>query len=336
MKKVTLADMERITGCSKSTISRVVTGRGYVEATKKRRIEQAIQAAGYQYVPAVKRPAADMRDLVMVTSALLNSEVHITIVEGVISTLHAANKRAAIMYNAFTSSDMTESYLRYAKERNFAGVIMLGALETPSMLDTLDNLRLPVVLLNQNLRGLDVDVVDMDDYRGAYMAMQKLLSCGHMHVGFLGGYPNTTTMIKRENGYRDALKDAKLPFKKQYIYNGNFREDSGYAFARQVVREMPEITAVVSCNDLMSIGFVRGMQTANVRIPADMSVITFDNTFFTRNLNVCLTAIDYDFAGMGVAAADMLLARVKNPEKGQRRITFSPQLVEGESVRDLY
>lgn len=333
MKKVTLSDIEKETGYSKSTISRVLTGHGYVEAKTRDAIEAALARSGYARRVG-KRVKADVSDLVMITSALLESPVHIMLARGASACLHKAGKKTAIMYNPFTSLN-TEECLLYAEKNGFAGIIMLGALEAPSMLDVLKRIKLPIVLLNQNLRGLDVDTVELDDYKGAYMAMRRLLSLGHRRIAFLGGYANTTTVQGRERGYRDALKEQGLKVHKEDIFYGNFQEESGMEYARQLKRRRSDITALISCNDLMSIGFLQEAQAIKWRIPEDISLITFDNTYYTQNMHPRLTAVDYDFEAMGASAAELLLGRIKEPDAAVRRITYSPRLFEGESVSEF-
>lgn len=332
-RKVTIQDIARETGLSKSTISRVITNNGYVNENTRAIVLEAINELNYK--PQKKHKINDVSDLVMIVSGLLMSPVQITIIENIIKELHNYGLKSMISYNDFETYEL-EEYLLYAKERNFAGVILLGVLETPSLIATLKSIEYPIVLLNQELKGIDVNVVSMDDYRGGYTATKYLIDRGHKRVGLLMGYSNATAASKRENGYCDAMKDAGLKTLQSDVYYGDFTEMSGVKFAQRLFDTQSSITGIVSCNDLMTVGLIGELTRLGFKIPEDCSVIGFDDSLVTSISRTKITTVNYHFDKIGITAAQMIKDNLEKPFLPKRKISFSPELIERESVKSYF
>jgi len=328
-KRVTIKDISDATGVSKSTISRVITNKGYVDEKTKSIVLNEINRMGYK--PQKKHKNKSVQDLVLITSGLLMSPIQTTIMENIIEQLDNQGLKTVISYNKFNTYKL-EEYLLYAKERGFAGVIMLGALETPGLAKILKNIDFPVVMLNQIIKGLDIDVVNMDDFQGGYIAAKHLIDYGHKRIGLLMGFQDATAVNKREIGFRQAMADHGLEVIESDVYYGDFTEKSGVEYAKDLVTNQRDITAVISCNDLMSLGLVQELTKIGKRIPKDISIVGFDSSIVTDILNVKLTTVSYDFDKIGITAAKMMARSIGDPFYPKMRISFLPKLSEKNSV----
>ncbi len=328
-KKVTIQDIAEATGISKSTISRVISNRGYVSEEAKEIILKSINDLGYK--PQQKHKGKHVRDLVMIACGLLMSPIQITIINSIINKLESNGFIAMVSYNGFNSYRI-EEHLLYARERKFAGVIILGTLETPKIINLLKSMECPIVLLNQELSGLDVNVVGMDDFHGGYIATKHLIENGHRRIGLIMGYEKATATFKRELGYREAMRDAGLKFKENDIYYGDFTEKSGSKYARSIIEKRNDITGIISCNDLMSVGLTLELTQSGLKIPENLSIVGFDDSFIMDILSTRLTTVSYDFNQIGIAAANMILEDLNNPLTPKRKCIFLPSLMQRNSV----
>lgn len=329
-KKITIQDIADASGVSKSTISRVVSNNGYVDDKTRTLVMKYINELGYK--PQKKHKGKHVRDLVMIASGLLSSPIHITIVESIIKEIEGKGLKAMVSYNSFDIYKL-EEYLLYARDRDFAGIIILGLIESPNLINTLKTIKCPIVLFNQDFRGMDVNVVGMDDFRGGYVAAKHLIENGHKKIGLLMGYKKATAAGKRETGFREAMKDYGLKVKDSDVFYGDFTEASGREYAKKIIENRDGITGIVSCNDLMSVGLVNGLIEGGYKIPEDISIVAFDDSIFTNILTKKLTTISYNFEQIGNTAAKMILDDINNPYNPKIKINFSPSLIERESVK---
>ncbi len=328
-KRTTISDIARLTGVSRSTVSRVITGKGYVSPHSKTLVLDTLNKLNY--LPQKKHKSKGVGDLVMIVSGLLMSPVQITIIESIISTLDKAGLKAMVSYNQFDPHRM-EEYLAYAGERHFAGIILLGILESPGVLRQLKRMDIPVVILNQEIQGVQGDLIMLDDYKGGYMAADCLIQKGHKRIGLLMGYADAKAAKNRERGIRDALENAGIELKGSDVHYGDFTQKSGIDYADMLLRQKSSITGIISCNDLMSAGLIYRLTQASSRIPLDFSIIGFDSTFVTGSSRIKLVSIHYDFQSIGQAAAEFVVKRNQEPYGEPGRIVFPPVLIEGNTV----
>lgn len=329
VRRVTISDLSGACGLSRSTVSRVITERGYVGQEARASVLRAIRDLGYR--PAKKHKGESVRDLVMISTGLLASPVQIELIQSIVPAVEASGFKAMVAYNQFDPY-RTKEYLLYARDRELAGVIFLGVIESPEVLTLLRTMRCPVVLLNQRIKGVGADIIALDDFGGCYTATNYLVSRGHGRIGLLMGPAKATAAKDRERGFRRACRDSGVQIRSGDVRYGDFTEESGMAFAKDILRGRRDITAVISCNDLMSAGLVFELERGGRRIPEDLSVIGFDNTFVTRLASAKLTTVDYDFGAIGRAAARMIVRRLEDPMAKRVTETFTPELVVRASV----
>lgn len=329
-KRVTIQDISDASGISKSTISRVISNHGYVDEKTRTIVLKHINELGYK--PQKKHKGKNVRDLVMIASGLLTSPIHIAIIESIVKEIEGNGLKAMISYNGFDTYRL-EEYLLYARDRDFAGVVIIGFIETPKLVSCLKTMKCPIVLFNQDFKGIDADVVGLDDYSGGYIAAKYLIERGHKRIGLLMGFAKATASFKREIGFRDALKDYGLKIKDSDIFYGDFTEKSGKEYANKILNKRDGITGIVSCNDLMSVGFINEFAKSGYSIPEDISIIGFDDSLLINILATKLTTVNYDFSLIGKTAANMILDSINNPYNPKRKISFSPTLIERDSVK---
>lgn len=330
--KVTISDISEKTGLSASTISRVLSGKGYAKQETRNIVEAAAKELGYW--AGKQKKENDVSRVVLILVEDITNLFYFDIIRGIDQALEPQNCKVFI-YNSDGDTHKEEEYIAFADDNNFYGVIMVTATETKSLVKLLDRVKIPVIMVNRYLRSRDCDAVCIDNYRGGYMATQYLLDMGHTRIMHLTGPVESSASDDRLRGFRDALTDRNIPFHEDLVYHGNLKRDKGYEFADYYLEHRHLCTALFCANDIMARAFIARIQAKGVRVPEDISVIAFDETLDAICGDIQITNVGKSPFDMGGAAAELLVSRTGNPDGDVRKVIFSPQLNILESVRQL-
>ncbi len=193
---------------------------------------------------------------------------------------------------------------------------------------------IPVVIMDRYIDDVDVPYVGVDDKRGGYLATKYLIECNHKEIACITGARYSISSKNRFEGYCQAMKEAGLAIKQEYIFHGNFEFSSGERLAENIL-EYPEITAVFAENDMMALGLYRGMSKYGKRVGKDISVIGYDDIVFSSMLDVPLTTMNQNVEDVAKKAVDVLMAIIHKNPIDSSKILSEPTLVVRDSVRIL-
>jgi DNA-binding LacI/PurR family transcriptional regulator len=136
----------------------------------------------------------------------------------------------------------------------------------------------PFLLIDPEFEEYFADTVDCDNLTGSVRAVEHLISLGHRIIAFANGRSTTRHAVERLNGYRYALEKHGIPFRPSLVVGGvNWQSESGAEAAKNLLAQNPDVTAIFCANDTLAIGAIKGIQTANLRVPNDVSVVGFDD-----------------------------------------------------------
>ena len=211
------------------------------------------------------------------------------------------------------------------------GLLMVGTF-VDETISSISGKRTPPIVLVDGYSNSDYyDTVISDNFRAAYQAVAYLIDQGHRHIGMLGGEEDCYPSLKeRRNGYLRAMKEHGLS--EVYIANFNINRSKGYDETVSLLKEYPHLTALFCINDDVGSAAIRAAQTLGKRVPGDISVIGYDDTYIAANTHPELTTMRVDTVAMGRAAVQLLSLRIMNPELARMTLTIHTTLVERESV----
>lgn len=173
----------------------------------------------------------------------------------------------------------------------------------------------PVVFLDRCPRGHDCDYVGVDNRAGVQMAVEHLIGLGHRRIAYLTNSEQISTVRDRELGYRDALMGAGIAPDPALVYVTPELLRADLSGAAEYIVGLPDRpTAAVVLNDLHAFELIRQLEARGVRVPADMSVIGFDDVEANSPHPGMLTTVRQSFEEIGRRAADLLLRRLRSPE----------------------
>lgn len=239
---------------------------------------------------------------------------------------------SVILCNSDSNLDKELLYANVLAEKRVDGILFVAAgLSTERILD-LQARRMPLVVVDRDLPEAAVDSVLTDNAQGGWLATHHLVELGHHRIGCITGPSDITPSAERITGYRQALDESGIPVDKALIVRGDFQYDSGYQAASQLLQMDDPPTAIFACNDLMAIGVMSAALKLGLHIPADLSVIGFDDVRLASFANPPLTTIVQPKYEIGVIATTMLLERMHDLEMPARRRVFETNLLVRQST----
>jgi DNA-binding LacI/PurR family transcriptional regulator len=322
-RRAVIYDVARLAGVSHQTVSRVINGSRHVRPETRERVRAAMEKLDY-------RPNTAARALVTGSSKTLGVVTFDTTQYGPASTL-VGIERAANAAGYVVSIVSLEALTRPAVERAVGrlrtigvdGVLIVAPEVTWTAVLRPLLTELPVVALEAGpLSG--VAVADVDQYRGARLATEHLLSLGHRTVHHLAGPPEWLATQQRIEGWRDALNAAGAPV--SLPVRGDWSPRAGYEMGRDVLR-LPDVTAIFVANDQMALGLLRLLHELGRDVPGEVSVVGFDDTPESEFFSPPLTTVRQDFNEMGRRGLQLLIRAIAAGNQPDARETVPASLV---------
>jgi DNA-binding LacI/PurR family transcriptional regulator len=211
------------------------------------------------------------------------------------------------------------------------GLLMVGTYIDESFMAAIKERSIPIVLVDGYSEGDLFDSVVSDNFRASFQAVQMLIEKGHRHIGLIGGGEKSFPSLRdRRNGFLRALKESNLSG--AYIADFNINRDHGYQETISLLKEYPHITALFCMNDDVGSAALKAAQALGKRVPADISIVGYDDTYIAANTHPALTTMHVDTLAMGRAAVHLLSLRLEYPESARATLTIHSFLIERQSV----
>ena len=184
---------------------------------------------------------------------------------------------------------------------------------------------MPVVVAAAGAEGLRADVVRNDDHLGMRLVVDYLVAGGHTAIAHLGGLGGAVAE-ERVAGYCAAMAHHGLE-SEIVVAESDFTEDAGYRGAARLLRGGRPVTAIAAVNDLAAVGAMSAVADAGLRVPGDVAVTGYDDTFVSAIRQVSLTSVNPDSSGIGTQAAHCVLRRIEDPGRPVEEHLLPPRLV---------
>ncbi|NLF07918.1 MAG: LacI family transcriptional regulator [Pirellulaceae bacterium] len=195
---------------------------------------------------------------------------------------------------------------------------------------------LPLVLVDRYFPGLRLPYVASDNFGGAGRATTYLLDKGHRRIACLQGLQGTSPNEDRLRGYRAALSDHGIPADDGLIAGDSFGEQGGYVTTKLLLKTAPDFTAIFAFSNLISLGAIRALSEEGLRVPEDVSIVSFDDQPYAAYLAAPMTTVAQPTQEMGEIAVRLLFDRIRAPRHVvQGGVLLPTNLMERSSVRDL-
>ena len=329
----TISDVAKRAGVSPMTVSRVINNSGYASQDTRERVEKAIVELGY--VPnALARylRLKRTRTIALILTDITNP-FFTTVARGVEDVTRAAGF-SVIFCNTDESESEERDYVRLLLQKQVDGFLLVPASDADASMELLGAREVPVVVIDRRLPDRLVDAVRCDSEAGAYALVRHLAELGHARIAALSGSKSVSTAQDRVAGYRRALRACGIAEDEQLIFFDRFTQGDGYHMARLALALAPRPTALFAANNLIAIGALRAIREAGLRIPEDISIVSFDDLPAPLSADPFLTVAAQPAYGIGRAAAELLLERLAGAGPADAREVVLPAelIVRGSSA----
>ncbi|WP_437178852.1 LacI family DNA-binding transcriptional regulator [Kineococcus endophyticus] len=306
----TIRDVAARAGVSKSLVSLVLRGDPGVSPARRDAVTRAVDELGYQPNRVAQVLGTRRSGTVGVLLNDLRNPWFVDLLAGATATLDTVGL-APVLVDSATSRRVGGSPVDQLLRQQVDGIVVVGTTEDEEELRRAATV-VPIVLAGTYEpadlgpgSGTAVDVVVNDDVEGAVAATRHCTDLGHTAVTHLQG-PGRVGELRLQ-GYRKAMTAAGL---EPTAVPGGMSEESGYAAARRVLTGTRRPTAIVAYNDLAAIGALSAAHDLGLRVPEDVSVVGYDNTYLAMIRHVSLTSVENGTLAIGVQAARFLAERI--------------------------
>jgi LacI family transcriptional regulator len=329
-----MRDVAERAGVSVTTVSHVINETRPVSDELRQRVLAAMQELGYQpnlLARGLRRGETHTIGMIVPDSA---NPFFAELARGIEDTVFEQGYNV-ILCSSDGDLDKELLYATVLAEKRVDGILFVAAGVSTEHIQTLQEQRMPVVVVDREVPDAAVDSVLTDNARGGWLATRHLLDLGHRRIGCIAGPSDVTPSAERITGYRQALDESGIPVDEALIVKGDFQYEGGYQAARQLLVIDDPPTAIFACNDLMAVGAISAAAEMGRRVPAELSVVGFDDVSLASFANPPLTTILQPKHEMGVIAATMLLERMHEPEMPPRRRMLDTSLLVRRSTAPL-
>lgn len=334
MANLTLEDVAKQAGVSRSTVSRVVNNHPNVRAQVRQRVLKVIEDTGY-HPNAAARALASQHSWTL--GLLLPHSVSIFFTDPYFPHLTKGIAQGCNQYGytlalflVGTKDDEEKIFPRISRAGLLDGLIVQsGHHGDQSIIGRLLDTRKPFVVCGRPFRFDNVSYIDIDNVTAAYKAVKHLIGLGYEHIATITGPVSGTVGIDRLEGYRKALLEHGLSIDESLIVEGDFTETGGYYAMQKLLPFKPD--AVFAASDVMALGAMRATIEINLRIPEDVAFIGFDDLPISTLSDVQLTTVRQPVVNFGVKAVEVLIDLLENGINPPRHIIMDTELVVRES-----
>lgn len=332
--KATVKDVAAAASVSVATVSRVLNGNYYVSPDVETRVRSAIEALGY-----VQNSIA--RSLKMNSTHMIGY-----VVSDISNTYHISAARAAedifrregysmILCSTENSQEREHEYLNLLIGKNVDALVLNTTGKNDAYIVALSK-NMPVVLVNRKISQPDFtgDFVDTNGYEGCYHLTNLLLSIGHRKIYVLHGPQHLSNSQERLAGFKAAMKEYGITVDESYPYQfaGSFTLQSGIDAIETLCSMEDKPTAIMSQNNMMTIGVLKGLKSKNISIPEELSLVSYDGIDNLDLMTIRPTLANFDATAIGTRIATMLLERIKNQPIPNRQFILEPEIIQGNSI----
>ncbi|GGN92167.1 LacI family DNA-binding transcriptional regulator [Saccharibacillus kuerlensis] len=312
-------DVAKEAGVSVATVSKVINNYPDVSDKTRKKVSQTIKKLKYH-------PNVAARGLVkgrswtvgvFVTTSFTNPFVT-ELLEGIKTALQ--NSGYDLLHLSTRFDDPTYSFVEHCLSRNVDGVVGFGIDRNDPHLEELLDSDIPTMLVDSDIQGRRAAYITTENKTGIMQAVAHLAELGHSRISFVSGELDNAVGQLRHEGYVEGMKSHKLSVNPAYVKISDYSMEGGAQAMTELLELEERPTAVVCTSDMMAIGAINVIHRSGLSVPEDISVIGFDNTYYSEIFSPALTTVNQNIRSIGSHAIETLIAMIENAD-------FTPSVV---------
>lgn len=312
MTKVRITDVAERAGVSIKTVSRVINREPNVRGDTRERVENAIATLKFRPNPFARSLAAKRAFVVGLLYDNPSCSYVVDIQQGALKVCQREQYELLIHPSDAQRSDLLSEVGNLLRNSKVDGFLLTPPLsDHEPLLTMLRNSEARFVRIAPGDRAETARSVFTNDRESCAQMTEYLLALGHRSIAFIVGHPDHKAVAERYLGYADGLKKAGVPLNKRLVKQGFNTFQSGVECALELLKQPDRPSAVFASNDEMAVGVMRVAQQAGLRIPAQLSVVGFDDIPMGHQIFPALTTIRQPVEAMAMRGAELLLSQLR-------------------------
>jgi DNA-binding LacI/PurR family transcriptional regulator len=329
-KRASIKDIARIADVSHSTVSRALRESPLVNRETAEKIRRIAAENGFRASAVARSLATSRTNTIGVVVTSISDPFVAEVVSGIEDEATAHNY-SVFLANCNADPGRELKIVNSFEDRRVDGIVVTASRVGALYGSILERMQIPIVLLNNQHPSHFAHSILIENLEASRTAVQHLIELGHRRIAYIGDRFGYGSDSERFSGYRSALDEADIPFQPDLITHGNGKVEGGVA-AMQRLLEVPERPTAVFCyNDMTAIGALRTLRVNGLRVPADMSLVGFDDLPLTLYMEPPLTTVRQPTHEMGRLAMEVLLKLLAGSDTEQN-VRVTGELVVREST----
>jgi DNA-binding LacI/PurR family transcriptional regulator len=330
---ITIKDIARLSGVSHTTVSRALNDSPLINEETKERIRAIAKQLNYS-------PNFNAKSLVLDRSYQL----------GLFFTTLSKGTSAGFFYEAIrgVNSVIKDRYQLIVKgiddytsfhsisRRSFDGILAVSqSTDDTPFIEHAVSAGIPIAVLNREVDNQGVLNVLAEEEQGAYQAVSYLIEQGHERIALIEGRQGFKSAENRKMGFFRAMNQHRMPLIEAYMMSGMYDLESGFTAMQQLLGLDEPPTAVFCCNDEMALGAIKAVTESGLQVPADVSIVGFDDTVFSAFITPALTTVRRPLELIAIEGALRLVQNIEQKQHNTESVYLKTELIIRQSVRNL-
>lgn len=346
-RAVTIKDVARRAGVSKSTVARALSGEAGVSSDAVRRVRAAADEIGYRANGIARSMITGHTESLGVVMPSISAPFFAHALSGVTAEARSAGY-AVLLIGSENELALEREAVEALLTKHIDGMIVAPV--QPSQTDHLkrvEDLGVPLTLFDRPAPALTrASTVSLDNVGASALAVQHLIDLGHRNIGIVTetprppGQPNWSykgvgssfPSWDRLEGYKNALAAAGIPYNPEYVAKARYSRDSAYTSTSHLLKSQPDITALYCTDNELSVGSFSAILDLGIRCPDELSFLGFDDQEWATLVRPKLTVVEQPGHELGRTAARDVLSAIEDRSRAQAAHTLPGQLIIRESV----
>ena len=322
----TVKEVAQRAGVSTATVSRALSGTSRVRESVRARILEAAEELSYR----PNRAARDLRVRSSRAVGVLIPDIENPFFTSLVCGIEEVLGRTdySLLLASYNEDPIQEERRLEVFRADGVRGLIFAASRSPSRLYTeLGKAGMALVAASRGSSRLPVDQVTVANHDGAYAATSHLIQLGHRRIAMINGPLALTTARDRQLGYEQALNEAGVSLDESLVVHSAFKQADGYSAMQQLLSSTRPPTAVFAASNLLTLGALQAIHTRHLAIPDEIAIVGFDEMPWAMSLRPPLTTVAQPAFDVGRTAAELLLARVREPALPRRQVVLETKLI---------
>ncbi len=331
-QRLTINDIAKLAGVSKKTVSRVINKSPRVSAATRKKIQDIIDK--HDFSPDLQARALAFRRSFLVAMIYDNPSPQyvVNMQRGILDTLEDTNFQLVVRPVDRTDPRFFDKLRQFIEQQRLYGAILPPSVsEDDRVAELLQEMNCPYVRIASVILDMPSRMIVTQDSEGGAAAARHIVSLGHTRIGHIRGLAAFRSSHERLRGFREGLAEAGLELDERLVIEAGYTFASGHKAGLELLQQEARPTAVFVGNDEMALGLYQAAKDLGLRVPDDVSVVSFDDTPIAARVEPAMTSVRLPIRDMGRRAAQLLMLE-KGTAVTEEQVSFVPELIVRESA----